>query len=108
VADQLTLHQRDDLPDDVIDVKWNHFNVGFFRQRPDALDHLTCPLGFLGDPFHSAARFGWGTTVEPTLAGRRSIGDGGEQQVHFMGDRGRKLAQGCYARDVRQVGLRIA
>src|ERR1700689_3058162 len=54
VADQLTLHQRDDLPDDVINVEWHLLNAGLVRERPDAPDHVTCPIAFLDDPIHRA------------------------------------------------------
>src|ERR1700683_4821827 len=34
VADQLTLHERDDLPDDVIEVERRLLNAGLVRERP--------------------------------------------------------------------------
>src|ERR1700754_1682365 len=43
VAGQLTLYQRDDLPDDVIDVERYLLNISLVRERADAPDHLAGP-----------------------------------------------------------------
>src|ERR1700692_180018 len=56
MADQLTLHQRDGLPHDVIDVERHLLNIGLVRERPDAPDHLACPIAVIDNPFHRAAR----------------------------------------------------
>src|ERR1700722_18892762 len=56
MAGHLTLHQRYDLPDDVIDVERYLLNVGLFRERPDATDHLARPVAVVYYPFHRAAR----------------------------------------------------
>jgi len=47
MADELTLHQRDDLPDDVIDVERPLLNVSLFRERPDATSHFTRPIAIV-------------------------------------------------------------
>src|ERR1700693_5468706 len=110
MADQLTLHQRDGLPHDVIDVERHLLKAGLVRERPDAPDHLTRPIAVVDNPFHRAARgvqVG-SLAVEPPQTGLAVGDDGGERLVHFMRDRGRQFAQGCYAHDMRQVRLRVA
>src|ERR1700686_4477953 len=110
MAHYLTLYQRDNLSDNVIDIERYLLDVSLVRERPDAPDPLTCPIGFRADPFHSAARFVQvgSCPVKPAQAGRRGIDDGSERLIHFMGDRGSQLAQGCYPPDMGQVRLRVA
>src|ERR1700676_2960241 len=110
LADQLTLHQRDDLPDDVIDVERDLLNAGLVRERPDAPDHLTRPISVVYYPFHRAAHcIQVGSfAVEPPQTGLRVGDDGGERLVHFMGDGGCQLAQHRHARYVCKLHLRLA
>jgi hypothetical protein len=91
MADQLTLHQGDGLPQDVIDVERHLLGAGLFRERPDAPDHLARPIAIVDDPFHrakSCVQLG-SLAAEPAPTGLRVGDDGGERLVHFMGDRGR-------------------
>src|SRR5260221_11197176 len=59
---------------------------------------------------HSTERHAASTSGVPRRSQRRpaSVGDdGGERLVHFMGDRGRQFAKGCYARYVCEFHLSI-
>jgi len=107
MADQLTLHQRDGLPHDVIDVERHLLKAGLVRERPDAPDHLACPIAVVDNPFHRAARCVQvgSFAAEPAQTGLGVGDDGGERLVDFMGDRGGQLTQGCHARDMRQLHL---
>ena len=55
---QLTLYQRDDVPDNAIDVERQLLNVGLVRERPDTADYLACPDAVVDDLFHRSARCG--------------------------------------------------
>ena len=56
VIDQLALHQRDGLLDDVVEVERRLLNVGLVRKRADAADHVARPDAVVDDPFHRAPR----------------------------------------------------
>ena len=89
---------------------WNHLDLGLLRQRPDPADHLAGPVGVLDDPFRGTAcsRQIGGLAAEPADAGVR-IGDhGGERLGDFMGNRGGEFAERRHARDMRELGLRLA
>src|SRR6202162_5540260 len=110
MADQLTLHQRDGLPHDVIDVERHLLKAGLVRERPDAPDHLTRPIAVVDNPFQRSARCVrvGSSAAEPAQTGLGVGDDTGERLVHFMGDRCRQFAQGCYARYVCELHLSIA
>src|ERR1700726_2338205 len=93
MAHYLTLYQRDNLSDNVIDIERYLLDVSLVRERPDAPDHLTSPIAVVYYPFHRAARcvqFG-SFAVEPAQTGLRVGDDASERLVHFMGDRGGEL-----------------
>src|ERR1700722_3310468 len=109
MAHYLTLYQRDNLSDNVIDIERYLLDVSLVRERPDAPDHLTSPIAVVYYPFHRAARcvqFG-SFAVEPAQTGLRVGDDAGERLVHFMGDRGRQFAQRRHARYACELHLCI-
>src|SRR5258708_22996089 len=110
MADQLTPHQRDGLPHDVIGVERHLLKAGLVRERPAAPYHLACPIAVVDNPFHRAARcvHVGSSAAEPAQTGLGVGDDGGERLVHFVGDRGRQFAQGYYARYVCELHLRFA
>ena len=67
----LTLHQGNNLINDVIDVERRLLNVGPFCQRADTLDDLACAIAVIDNPLDRAARgvqVG-GSAVEPAQTG---------------------------------------
>src|SRR5260370_13514530 len=110
MAEQLTLHQGDNLLDDVIEVERRRLRVGLFRERTDATDHLSRPLGALDDVLSGATRFVQvgSFAVEPAQASLGVGDDGGERLVYFMGDRCGQLAQGRRACGMGEICLRFA
>src|ERR1700685_4032093 len=54
------------------------------------------------------AAFRSGIPVEPAQTGLGVGDDAGERLFHFVGDRSRQFAQGCYAHDMGQIRLRVA
>ena len=95
VAQQLTLHQGNDLVDDVIDIEQRPLDRGLVRERTNVPDHLGCPIALLDDLFHGAARFVQvgSPAVEPAQAGLGVGDDGSERLVHFVSDRSGQLTQ---------------
>ena len=109
VAEQLMLHEADDLVDDFIDVERRFPIGGLVHERADALDHFARPIAVLDDRLQGAARFVQvgRVAVEPAQACGGVGDDGGERLVHFMGDRRGEFAQRRHARDMREVRLRF-
>ena len=109
MAEQLMLHEADDLVDDVIDLE---------RRLRSAVLSTSARTRWITSP----ARLPSATIdcrvprASFRLAGSRSsqrrhaaaLGDdGGERLVHFMGDRRGELAQRSHARDMREVRQRF-
>jgi hypothetical protein len=73
VIGHFTLHQGNNLINDVIDVEGRLLNVGPFCQRADTLDYLACAMAVVDNPLDRAARrvkVG-SSAVEPTQTGFR-------------------------------------
>src|SRR5882672_3267392 len=107
MAGYLALHQPDGLPDDVVDIEWHLLNVGFFREPPDAPDHLTRAIAVFDNPFHRATcsvQVG-SSAVQPAQTGLRVGNDAGERLIHFMADGSCQFAQSRHARYVREFHL---
>ena len=111
VAAQLTLHQRDDLPDDVIEVERQLLHVGLFRERPDTSDHLACPVAVVRLTHSTERRAAARSGVSRSSQRRAGLGVSdhrGERLVHFMSDGGRQFAQRRHPRDMREFRSRLA
>ena len=110
MAAQFTLYQRDDLPDDVVEVERRLLHISVLRERPDTPDYLACPVAVVDDPFHRAACCGQvgSFAVEPAQTGLGIDNDGGERLVHFMGDGGSQFTQRRHARYMCEFRLRPA
>src|ERR1700693_4047789 len=80
------------------------------RNRPHAPNHLPRPIAVIDNPFHRAARCVQvgNPAVEPAQTGLGVGDDAGARLGHFVGERSRQLAQGCYAHNMRQIRVRLA
>src|SRR5260221_10312523 len=109
MAEYLTLHQPDGLPDDVIGIEWHLLNVGFFRERTDTPDHFARPITVFDNPFHRATRSVQvgSSAVQPAQTGLRVGNDAGEGLIHFMADGSCQLAQSRHARYACELHLGI-
>src|ERR1700722_1169423 len=109
VADQFTLHQRDDLPYDFIDVERHPFNLGLVRECPDAPDHLARPIAVVYYPLYRATHRVQirSSAIEPAETGFGVGYDTGERLIHFVGDGGCQLAQCRHPRYACELHLRI-
>src|SRR6476620_6852185 len=104
------LYQRDDVPDDAIDVEQHLLNVGLVRKRPDVPDHLARPGTVVYNPFCRAACGGQvgSFAVQPAQTGLGVGDDSGERLIHFMGYGGCEFAQCGHATYVCEFHLRFA
>src|SRR4051812_20602741 len=100
MAEQLTLHQHNDLSNDVVDVKRRLLNFGLVCERTDAADHLARPAAGFDDPLHRTTRRVQirGSAVEPAETSFSVGYDTGERLIYFVGDRGCQFAQSRHAR----------
>ena len=106
---QLTLHQRDDFSNDLIQIERCLLDFRLVRKRPDTPHHFARPVGVVYHPFHRSSRSGkvGRSAVQPPQA-RVGIGDDrGERLVHFMGDGSCQFAQGSDAGYMGEFRLRL-
>jgi hypothetical protein len=87
----------------------DHFERAFLGERADARNHVAYVPRTAYHLFDRAAGSikSRHLVVKPSQACITIRDDASEWLVHFVGDRGGQLAQGCYARDVGELCLRF-
>ena len=109
MAEHFTLHQKDSLADDIVDVQRYHLRLAPFGECTNPLDHFARPIGVPDDALHGGSHLVRARRLEGEQSqANLAVGDDrGERLVNFVGDRGRQLSQSHHAADVREIRLRL-